>query len=134
MGFVHPAASLQSTLHRTSKKRRADRRWLWKYLELGTSSGLRKDCKVQKRQREIFSEEREDDGKMVFLENESERDRQGGRVEKDHRSDRISSRDCTSSLGNTSLKKECFLSGIAQITSPPPLISGNLYIFFGRQK
>ena len=37
-------------------------------------------------------------------------------------------------LGNTSFKKECFLLGIAQITSPPPPISGNLYIFFGRQK
>ena len=38
-------------------------------------------------------------------------------------------------LGNTSCKKECFLSGIAQITSlPPPLLSGNLYIFFGRHK
>ena len=39
-------------------------------------------------------------------------------------------------LGNTSFKKEWFLSGIAQIISfpPPPLLSGNLYIFFGRQK
>ena len=35
-------------------------------------------------------------------------------------------------LGNTSLKKECFLSGIVQITSPPN--SGNLVLFFGRQK
>ena len=35
-------------------------------------------------------------------------------------------------LGNTSHKNKCFLSGIAQITPPP--LSGNLYIFFGRQK
>ena len=31
-------------------------------------------------------------------------------------------------------KKECFLSGIAQITSPPPPNLGKLYNFFGRQK
>ena len=30
---------------------------------------------------------------------------------------------CCTVLGNTSIKKECFLSGIAQITSPPPLPS-----------
>ena len=35
-------------------------------------------------------------------------------------------------LGNTSFKKECFPSGIARITPSP--ISGNFYIFFGRQK
>ena len=35
-------------------------------------------------------------------------------------------------LGKTSFKNKCFLSGIAQIT--PPLLSGNLYIFFGRHK
>ena len=43
----------------------------------------------------------------------------------------------TLTLGNTSFNK-CFLSGIAQITSPtpptPPLLSGNLYIFFSRHK
>ena len=33
-------------------------------------------------------------------------------------------------MGNTSHKKTCFLSGIAQMTSPP----GNLVLFFGRQK
>ena len=36
-------------------------------------------------------------------------------------------------LGKTSAKKNRFLSGIAQITCPPPN-SGNLYNFFGRQK
>ena len=45
---------------------------------------------------------------------------------------------CTTSktLGNTSWKKECFLSGIARITSPPPPhpISGNLYIFIWTSK
>ena len=35
-------------------------------------------------------------------------------------------------LGNTSHTNKCFLSGIARITSP--LLSGNLYIFFGRHK
>ena len=35
-------------------------------------------------------------------------------------------------LGNTSQEKICFLSGIAQIA--PPLHSGKLYHFFGRQK
>ena len=36
--------------------------------------------------------------------------------------------------GNISLKKECFLSGIARITSPPPPpILGNFYLFFGRK-
>ena len=40
-------------------------------------------------------------------------------------------------LGNTSFKKECFLSGIAQITSPPPPlppIRATCTTFFGRQK
>ena len=41
-----------------------------------------------------------------------------------------------SNLGKTSLKKECLLSGIAQISSPPPLPSfrATWSSFFGRQK
>ena len=34
--------------------------------------------------------------------------------------------------GKTSHKNKCFLSRIARITPPP--LSGNLYLFFGRQK
>ena len=36
-------------------------------------------------------------------------------------------------LGNTSHKKKPFLSGIAQITSPPSPNLGKLVLFFGRQ-
>ena len=40
-----------------------------------------------------------------------------------------------SMLGSTSYKKKCFLSGIAQITSPPlPPIRATCTTFFGRQK
>ena len=37
-------------------------------------------------------------------------------------------------LGRSPKNKECLLSGIAQISSPPPPNSGNLIFFFGRQK
>ena len=41
---------------------------------------------------------------------------------------------CMRMLGKPSCKKKCFLSGIARITSPPPPLSGNLYIFFRTSK
>ena len=38
-------------------------------------------------------------------------------------------------LGNTSWKKNVFFRALPELPlPPPPLLSGNLYIFFGRQK
>ena len=39
-------------------------------------------------------------------------------------------------LGNTSIKKNVFFRALPELplSPPPPPLSGNLYIFFGRQK